>query len=149
MIIFGCEPSIPSLELTYPLKIDPWKRRFLLETIIFRGELLVSGRVKAGNLTYITSKFLDMWAKIWDWPPFLQEFGKMEELQLLGVKVGFQKKRKKYIGGKGAIVVVEAGCWCYIIWYHLSQEKNPRTFHYTGCLIGILTMVDYNPHIAG
>ena len=24
-------------ELTYTLKIDPWKRRFLLETIIFRG----------------------------------------------------------------------------------------------------------------
>ena len=29
--------SLPSLKLTYPLKIDPWKRRFLLETIIFRG----------------------------------------------------------------------------------------------------------------
>ena len=28
---------IPSLKLTYRLKIDPWKRRFLLETIIFRG----------------------------------------------------------------------------------------------------------------
>ncbi len=27
---------LPSLKLTYPLKIDPWKRRFLLETIIFR-----------------------------------------------------------------------------------------------------------------
>ena len=35
----------PSLKLTYSLKIDPCKRRFLLETIIFRGELLVSGRV--------------------------------------------------------------------------------------------------------
>ena len=35
--------GIPSLKLTYPLKIDPWKRRFLLETIIFRG--YVSGRV--------------------------------------------------------------------------------------------------------
>ena len=36
-----CHPlkaqGIPSLKLTYPLKIDPWKRRFLLETIIFRG----------------------------------------------------------------------------------------------------------------
>ena len=39
------EKIIPSLKLTYPLKIDPWKRRFLLETIIFRGELLVLGRV--------------------------------------------------------------------------------------------------------
>ena len=29
--------DIPSLKLTYPLKIDPWKRRFLLEMIIFRG----------------------------------------------------------------------------------------------------------------
>jgi len=29
--------KIPSLKLTYPLTIDPWKRRFLLETIIFRG----------------------------------------------------------------------------------------------------------------
>ncbi len=26
--------------ITYPLKIDPWKRRFLLESTIFRGELL-------------------------------------------------------------------------------------------------------------
>ena len=37
---------IPSLKLTYP-QIDPWKRKFLLETIIFRGDLLVSGRVIA------------------------------------------------------------------------------------------------------
>ena len=29
--------QVPSLKLRYPLKIDPWKRRFLLETIIFRG----------------------------------------------------------------------------------------------------------------
>ena len=29
--------GLPSLKLTYPLKIDPWKRRFLLETIVFRG----------------------------------------------------------------------------------------------------------------
>ncbi len=28
---------IPSLKLTYPLQIDRWKRRFLLETIIFWG----------------------------------------------------------------------------------------------------------------
>ena len=29
--------DIPSLKLTWPLKIDPWKGRFLLETTIFRG----------------------------------------------------------------------------------------------------------------
>ena len=28
---------LPSLKLTWHLKITPWKRRFLLETIIFRG----------------------------------------------------------------------------------------------------------------
>jgi len=31
------QKDVPSLKLTYPLKIDPWKRRFLLKTIIFRG----------------------------------------------------------------------------------------------------------------
>ena len=31
----------------------------------------------------------------------------------------------------------------------MSHEKNPPTFHYTGCLIGILTMVYCNPHITG
>ena len=36
--------KLPSLKLTYPLKIDPWKRRFLLETIIFRGYGYVSFR---------------------------------------------------------------------------------------------------------
>ena len=29
--------DVPSLKLTWPLKIDPWKRRFLLDTTIFRG----------------------------------------------------------------------------------------------------------------
>ena len=32
---------------------------------------------------------------------------------------------------------------------HLSHEKNPPTFHYTGWLIGILIMVYYNPYIPG
>ncbi len=33
-----------------------------------------------------------------------------------------------------------------IVKLHLSHEKNPLTFHYIGCLIGILGMVSYNPH---
>ncbi len=33
---------------------------------------------------------------------------------------------------------------------HLSNgNKTLLTFHYTGCLIRILIMVDYNPHITG
>ena len=40
------EDSLPSLKLTFsPLKMDGWKMNFLLEGPIFRGELLVSGRV--------------------------------------------------------------------------------------------------------
>ena len=41
---------LPSLKLTYSLKIDPWKRRFLLETTNFRGELLVFGGVVSEKL---------------------------------------------------------------------------------------------------
>ena len=32
---------------------------------------------------------------------------------------------------------------------HMSHEKNPPTFHFTGLLIGILIMVYYNPYITG
>ena len=31
----------------------------------------------------------------------------------------------------------------------IEPRKNPLTFHCTGCLIGILIMVYYNPHITG
>ena len=34
----ACPRKLPSLKLTHPLKINPWKRRFLLEYIIFSGE---------------------------------------------------------------------------------------------------------------
>ena len=29
----------------------------------------------------------------------------------------------------------------------VSHEKNPLTFHYAGCSIGILIIVQYNPHL--
>ena len=32
---------------------------------------------------------------------------------------------------------------------HVSHKKKPPTFHYTGCFIGILIMVCYNPHLTG
>ena len=31
----------------------------------------------------------------------------------------------------------------------MSHEKNPLTFHYTGCLMGLLIVAYYNPHIMG
>ena len=31
----------------------------------------------------------------------------------------------------------------------MSHEKNPLTFHFTGCLMGLLIMAYYNPHITG
>ncbi len=41
--------KVPSLKLTYPLKMDGWNTRFLLKWPSFRGELLVSGRVRHLN----------------------------------------------------------------------------------------------------
>ncbi len=52
--------DIPSLKLTQSLKIDPWKRRFLLKTIIFRGELLVSGKVLVDPGDKAVSKQVDI-----------------------------------------------------------------------------------------
>ncbi len=48
-----CLEIVPSLKLTYALKIDHWKRRFLLDTIIFRGELLVSGSVSGSGSCWV------------------------------------------------------------------------------------------------
>ena len=48
-------------------------------------------------------------------------------------------------------LVKASPCWPRRMWWfavyatQLSHEKNPLTFHYTGCLIGILIMVYYNP----
>ena len=51
-VLFSCpdvsDPKFTASSDVFTLpetKIDPWKRRFLLETTISRGELLVSGRV--------------------------------------------------------------------------------------------------------
>ena len=41
-------------------------------------------------------------------------------------------------------------CFCpRFSFTHLSQEKKNLTFQYTGCWMGILIMVYYNPHITG
>ena len=53
---------LPSLKLTYPLKIDPWKRRFLLETIIFRG-----------YVSFRECKFV-IWRKLRSWHDPLADF---------------------------------------------------------------------------
>ena len=45
----GCVSTLPETN-SLPLEIGPWKRRFLLETTIFRGKLLVSGRVSVSFL---------------------------------------------------------------------------------------------------
>ena len=38
--------------------------------------------------------------------------------------------------------------WCQVV-ASAPRNKKPLTFHYTGGLLGILTMVCFNPHIAG
>ncbi len=52
---------VPSLKLTYPLKKDPWKRRFLLETIIFTGYV----SFREGTCHVISPYFPHRSAVIW------------------------------------------------------------------------------------
>ena len=47
--------------------------------------------------------------------------------------------------GQGVKGVCAPGV-CWKVLRKMSNEENPP-FHYTGCLIGILIMVYYNPHI--
>ena len=44
-LLTGMILQVPSLKLTWPLKIHGWKIHFLLGKLIWRGELLVSGSV--------------------------------------------------------------------------------------------------------
>ena len=41
------------------------------------------------------------------------------------------------------------GAFTSVSTYHVSHEKKNLTFHYTGCLIGILLLDYYNPFITG
>ena len=38
--------------------------------------------------------------------------------------------------------------WCQVV-ASAPRNKKPLTFHYTGGLVGILTMVCFNPHVTG
>ena len=51
--------GLPPRKLTasLPLNIDPWKRRFLLETTICRAELLVLGGVAVIKLSSVFGKY--------------------------------------------------------------------------------------------
>ncbi len=57
---------LPSLKLTYPLKMDGWNTTFLLGRPIFRGEPLVSGRV-LGLLPLRNGKWGSMRSLRWHW----------------------------------------------------------------------------------
>ena len=48
---------------------------------------------------------------------------------------------RKHLSFRG-VYLNHTKCW-------LEPRKNPLTFHYNGWLIGILTMVYYNPYITG
>ena len=53
-------------------------------------------------------------------------------------------------GGNNDTSFIPLNLWeFHITNFQMSHVKNPPTFHYTGCLIGILIMVYYNPHITG
>ena len=50
------EALLPSLKVTWHVKIHPWKRRFLLETIIL-GAMLVSGRV---GCSFVETRWINL-----------------------------------------------------------------------------------------
>ena len=52
----GLLPILPR-KLTWNLKMDPWKRRFLLETILFRFHVSFRGCIY--NISSINSRFLE------------------------------------------------------------------------------------------
>ena len=56
------------------------------------------------------------------------------ELRLNGIILGIYLNSWKCLG---------------IVAMQVSREKNPLTFHHTGCLIGILVIVYYSPLITG
>ena len=53
--------QIPSLKLTFShLKTDGWKTIVLLGWPIFRGELLVSGRVHLWDMAAVTTQLINL-----------------------------------------------------------------------------------------
>ena len=55
---FVCYP--PQVSLTWNLKISPWKRRFLLETVIFRFHVkLWEGTLPKFNITWNPTKIME------------------------------------------------------------------------------------------
>ena len=53
--------KLPSLKLTWHLKIIPWKRRFLLETIIFRGYVSFRRECRWWQLKYFWNFHPETW----------------------------------------------------------------------------------------
>ncbi len=53
--------QLPSLKLTWPIKMDGWNTKFLLGRPIFRGKPLVSGRVSGLRGFLFPPFFFDRW----------------------------------------------------------------------------------------
>ena len=54
------ETRLHSLKLTRPLKVGYPKRKFIFQPLMFKGKLLVSGRVLVRALTYVPMVGLDL-----------------------------------------------------------------------------------------
>ncbi len=83
----------------------------------------------------------------WQFPPFPEEV-RARPFDRIIFQFPQHKERNKARRGEAGVPV--SGIFSYFLMdEYVSHEKNPPTFHYTGWLIGILTMVYYNPYIAG
>ena len=125
---------LTSLKLTYPLKIDPWKRRFLLETISFRG--YVSFReCSASYLTVFLHRTL-FGRRSWKWNSDASGQGTLEGF--LGLEKGRGRGRRWRCGRRWiygicicthAYVYIYTNAYTYIccvyiythLWMHVSS----------------------------
>ena len=85
---------------------------------------------------------------------FLPPFEKKNFVELRADKTKKQKTKNPSKNKKTAGESIRQKLFCgfadFPIWirsFHMSHEKNPLTFHYTGWLIGILIMAYYSPYI--
>ena len=87
----GNTNKIPSLKIIYPLKMGaPWKRRFLLETIIFRGYV----SFREGSCCWWKKVFQSYlgFESVFAWTPKLTQFE--ATLALFGVPNSHQASQK-------------------------------------------------------
>ena len=128
--------QIPSLKLTWHLNITPWKRRFLLETIIFRGYVSFRECKTAQKATAVPWKLLtnSLTACLWQYFPFVS--GYPETNSKFAPENGPGPKRKGSYSNRpfsgamlvsGRVLFEELFCHTYHHWvagWHSTENQH-------------------------